>query len=121
MSEEVVCYNSELLTGVAKPTCVICLCDNPGIITYVGSCNCRPSVHVSCLNTWFSENRDTCLICRKVATAGHQTMRVVETVRTVRAEEADRDRNRDDRCFGYCFFCVFGVCFVLVIVGWAMK
>lgn len=45
--------------------CIICLNNNPIIIQFNGSCNCKPYIHNQCLNQWLTNNNLTCPICRK--------------------------------------------------------
>jgi len=53
------------------PQCIICL-QSEDTITYNGQCNCKPIIHIKCLEEWFKVNNQTCPICRKeYSTAQH--------------------------------------------------
>ena len=57
------------------PQCIICL-QSEDTITYNGECNCKPIIHIKCLDEWFKVNSQTCPICRKVYTSTYYTNNV---------------------------------------------
>ncbi len=80
--------------------CIICLNNNPIIIQFNGSCNCKPFIHSNCLNEWLEKNNLTCPICRK-------------------KYKPTNISNNNHNCVGCCM-CGFLIwIFLLVILGWA--
>ena len=86
-----------LTTGLNA--CMICLEVSGDIIQYAGSCNCRPKLHIACLQQWLSVNSDTCPICRSKYSA---------------AAAAALDRERDqDGCLATCgLVCILSMLFM---------
>ena len=46
--------------------CIICLSDSPAVIKYDEQCDCKPYIHTSCRDKWFSMYPNTCPICKKI-------------------------------------------------------
>jgi len=91
-----------LTTGLNA--CMICLEVSGDIIQYAGSCNCRPKLHIACLQQWFSINRNTCPICRH-----KYNYPIVTPSPTPTPLEQRRD---DDGCLSICtVICILSMAF----------
>jgi hypothetical protein len=44
--------------------CIFCLSDHTIIQKYDAPCDCKPYIHISCLEQWFEINPNECPICR---------------------------------------------------------
>jgi len=49
-----------------KDECIICLSDTPDVIKYDEQCDCKPYIHTSCRDKWFTTHPSTCPICKQV-------------------------------------------------------
>ena len=55
------------LTVVNDKTCHICLQNSQPVTIYNGQCECKPTIHIDCLEAWHKVRPGICPICLKEA------------------------------------------------------
>ena len=105
----------------ASDNCIICLLGTGDIVTFSGSCACRPRVHTGCLERWFERNSRTCPICRasypakNVAVAAGVGVGVGVGAPTIAVRDAGPAAANRDEPGGTCVLCC--CCYMFTICG----
>lgn len=97
---------NDTIIPIPAPTCIICLSDTPGIITYSGDCDCRPQIHEDCLAQWLIENTNVCPICRKIYN---------ESTKYIIPDNRPQRPTTMYICCCLCFFCVCIMPFAVIV------
>jgi hypothetical protein len=94
-----------------KPICIICLSSTPTPKKYLGSCNCRPEIHLDCMHKWLTENSNTCPICRQ-----KYSEKYTEKNNTINRNMELSQNDNMRTCTATCTCCCYLFCFPLMIV-----